>query len=69
MDFSFDMYFRQFWNDPRLVFEPKGWVNKLIISGEDKFVKVDLQIFLDILLLDTSPEISCKIEFIRYYCY
>jgi len=39
MDFSFDMYFRQFWNDPRLVFEAKGWVNKLIISGEDKFVE------------------------------
>ena len=63
MDFSFDMYFRQFWNDPRLVFEAKGWVNKLIISGEDKFVEVGLQNFLEILLLDTmSPEMSSKIE-------
>ena len=42
MDFSFDMYFRQFWNDPRLVFEAKRWVNKVIISGEDKFVEVCL---------------------------
>eukprot|EP00090_Calanus_glacialis_P010258 TRINITY_DN18642_c0_g1_i1.p1 TRINITY_DN18642_c0_g1~~TRINITY_DN18642_c0_g1_i1.p1 ORF type:complete len:401 (+),score=73.27 TRINITY_DN18642_c0_g1_i1:56-1258(+) len=34
MDFTFDMYFRQFWHDPRLVFERRPGLEK-IVQGAD----------------------------------
>jgi len=34
MDFTFDMYFRQFWHDPRLAFEPKPGLTKLVVGAE-----------------------------------
>lgn len=34
MDFTFDMYFRQFWHDPRLAFEQKPNLNKLVVGAE-----------------------------------
>ena len=34
MDFTFDMYFRQFWHDPRLAFEKKPNLNKLVVGAE-----------------------------------
>lgn len=35
MDFTFDMYFRQFWHDPRLAFDRN--IDKLVLGGE--FIK------------------------------
>ena len=37
MDFTFDMYFRQFWNDPRLAFERRPGLSKLVLRAD--FVK------------------------------
>jgi len=37
MDFTFDMYFRQFWNDPRLAFERRPGLSKLVLGAA--FVK------------------------------
>merc|ERR1711970_468214 len=34
MDFTFDMYFRQFWHDPRLAFEQRPTLNKLVLGSE-----------------------------------
>ena len=34
MDFTFDMYFRQFWKDPRLSFERKPNLEKLVVGAE-----------------------------------
>ena len=34
MDFTFDMYFRQFWTDPRLAFERQGDLEKLVVGAE-----------------------------------
>ena len=34
MDFTFDMYFRQFWHDPRLAFEQRPNLNKLVVGAE-----------------------------------
>ncbi len=33
-DFTLDMYFRQFWRDPRLSFEPRGGLKKLVVGAE-----------------------------------
>ena len=37
MDFTFDMYFRQFWHDPRLAFERRPGLSKLVLGAD--FVK------------------------------
>ena len=34
MDFTFDMYFRQFWHDPRLAFDKSGGLEKLVVGAE-----------------------------------
>jgi len=34
MDFTFDMYFRQFWHDPRLAFGQRPGLNKLVINAD-----------------------------------
>ena len=34
MDFTFDMYFRQFWHDPRLSFEERPNLKKLVVGAE-----------------------------------
>merc|ERR1719195_1132211 len=35
MDFTFDMYFRQFWHDPRLSFtQREGELEKLVVGAE-----------------------------------
>ena len=34
MDFTFDMYFRQFWHDPRLAFDRKPGLDKLVVGAE-----------------------------------
>jgi len=34
MDFTLDMYFRQFWTDPRLSFERRGGLEKLVVGAE-----------------------------------
>ncbi|TRY73051.1 hypothetical protein TCAL_11047, partial [Tigriopus californicus] len=34
MDFTLDMYFRQFWRDPRLSFERRGGLEKLVVGAE-----------------------------------
>ena len=34
MDFTFDMYFRQFWHDPRLAFEVRPGLTKLVVGAE-----------------------------------
>ena len=34
MDFTFDMYFRQFWHDPRLAFDKSGGLDKLVVGAE-----------------------------------
>ena len=34
MDFTFDMYFRQFWTDPRLSFERSENLEKLVVGAE-----------------------------------
>jgi glycine receptor alpha-3 len=34
MDFTFDMYFRQFWQDPRLSFERRPNLEKLVVGAE-----------------------------------
>ena len=34
MDFTFDMYFRQFWTDPRLAFERQADLEKLVVGAE-----------------------------------
>ena len=34
MDFTFDMYFRQFWHDPRLAFERAPGLDKLVVGAE-----------------------------------
>ena len=31
---TLDMYFRQFWTDPRLAFQPKPGLEKLILGSE-----------------------------------
>ena len=31
---TIDMYFRQFWTDPRLAFQPKPGLEKLILGSE-----------------------------------
>ena len=33
-DFTLDMYFRQFWQDPRLSFERKPGMDKLVVGAE-----------------------------------
>ncbi len=33
-DFTLDMYFRQFWRDPRLSFEPRAGLEKLVVGAE-----------------------------------
>ena len=33
-DFTLDMYFRQFWQDPRLSFERRGGLEKLVVGAE-----------------------------------
>jgi len=34
MDFTFDMYFRQFWHEPRLAFERRLGLDKLVVGAE-----------------------------------
>ena len=34
MDFTFDMYFRQFWMDPRLAFDKQPDLEKLVVGSE-----------------------------------
>merc|ERR1712240_893693 len=34
MDFTFDMYFRQFWHDPRLAFERRPGLSKLVLGAD-----------------------------------
>ena len=34
MDFTFDMYFRQFWTDPRLSFDRQPSLEKLVVGAE-----------------------------------
>ena len=34
MDFTFDMYFRQFWHDPRLSFDERPSLKKLVVGAE-----------------------------------
>ena len=34
MDFTFDMYFRQFWHDPRLAFERRPGFSKLVLGAD-----------------------------------
>ena len=34
MDFTFDMYFRQFWHDPRLSFDKRPSLDKLVVGAE-----------------------------------
>jgi len=34
MDFTFHMYFRQFWRDPRLAFKKKGSLDKLVVGSD-----------------------------------
>jgi gamma-aminobutyric acid receptor subunit beta len=34
MDFTFDMYFRQFWTDPRLAFDRQPDLDKLVVGAE-----------------------------------
>lgn len=34
MDFTFDMYFRQFWKDPRLSFNPTEEISQLVVGAE-----------------------------------
>jgi len=34
MDFTFDMYFRQFWRDDRLTFDPKNGFEKLVVGAD-----------------------------------
>merc|ERR1711990_1247834 len=34
MDFTLDMYFRQFWQDPRLSFERRPGLDKLVVGAE-----------------------------------
>ena len=34
MDFTFDMYFRQFWHDPRLSFDKRPNLEKLVVGAE-----------------------------------
>ncbi len=34
MDFTFDMYFRQFWHDPRLAFDRRPGLDKLVVGAE-----------------------------------
>ena len=34
MDFTFDMYFRQYWTDPRLAFERSDNLEKLVVGAE-----------------------------------
>ena len=34
MDFTFDMYFRQFWKDPRLAFDKRPNLDKLVVGAE-----------------------------------
>ena len=34
MDFTFDMYFRQFWTDPRLAFDRQPDLEKLVVGAE-----------------------------------
>ena len=34
MDFTFDMYFRQFWKDPRLSFDERPNLKKLVVGAE-----------------------------------
>jgi len=34
MDFTFDMYFRQFWHDPRLAFEQRSTLSHLVLGSE-----------------------------------
>lgn len=34
MDFTFDMYFRQFWTDPRLAFDRSDNLEKLVVGAE-----------------------------------
>ena len=33
-DFTLDMYFRQFWQDPRLSFEKREGLEKLVVGAE-----------------------------------
>ena len=33
-DFTLDMYFRQFWRDPRLAFERRPNLDKLVVGAE-----------------------------------
>ena len=33
-DFTLDMYFRQFWQDPRLSFERRNGLEKLVVGAE-----------------------------------
>ncbi|RWS29268.1 GABA-gated chloride channel 3 subunit-like protein [Leptotrombidium deliense] len=34
MDFTLDFYFRQFWNDPRLQFNPVSDITELFVGAE-----------------------------------
>ena len=34
MDYTFDMYFRQFWHDPRLAFDKRPGLSKLVVGAE-----------------------------------
>ena len=34
-DFTLDMYFRQFWHDPRLEFERRPGLEKIVVNGEE----------------------------------
>lgn len=34
MDFSFDMYFRQFWTDPRMAFNRRPGFNKVVVGAD-----------------------------------
>ena len=38
MDFTFDMFFRQYWHDPRLAFEGQPGFNKLVVGAD--YIKI-----------------------------
>ena len=40
MDFTLDMYFRQFWHDPRLTFEKGATKNNIIVFGSEKIEEI-----------------------------
>lgn len=48
MDFTIDMYFRQFWHDPRLAFERRPGLDKLVLGADfDKSIWVPDTFFVN----------------------